>query len=268
MSGIKRGVKKVFRGVKKVIKKVAKPALIIGGTLLTAGLVTGGFAAFKGVTTMGGFFKATGQTLLLGGQSIAGSLGLTDGVTQELANDIGLPNLKGADLFSGTAAQALGLEGPSNILAGRGPLSNEAFAAATNVSRDTLSGLGGYAASGYSTAKKASGGLFRKVASAFGGLSDMGQYAVINGIMGGIGGMMEERELRRQERREDRLGVFGTPRRGEGGYTPEQIAQMFEPYRLKTPEEFLSPYQSQLAGTEETTLPKNRMPMPRQPLLG
>lgn len=81
MSSIKKAVKKVFRPVKKVLKKVAKPALIIGASLFTAGIISGGFAAFSsvsGATTLGGkinaFMGAVGETIGKGASALTGGL--------------------------------------------------------------------------------------------------------------------------------------------------------------------------------------------------
>lgn len=213
---IGRAFKKVFRGVKKVVKKIAKPALIIGGTLMTAGLVTGGFAAFQGVTTATGFLKAAGQTMVAGAQSIAGSLGIGSGITGT-GMTAPFAGVEGATLGSGVLAQSLGLSaGPSaDVLTrgaktlGPGPWSTEALKEAG-----------------------ATRGVFGKLGSAFAGLGDLGQYAIIQGTLGGISSYMQNKEMRRQERRADEVGGFGTPSRGEGGYTPEQIAEIFSQFQL------------------------------------
>lgn len=218
---IGRGFKKVFRGVKKVIKKVAKPALIIGAVLMTAGLVTGGFAAFTAASGPLGFLKAAGQTMLAGGQSIAGSLGIGGGLSGSLVAEGGaFAGMEGATLGSGVLAQSLGFSsGPTADALTRGAekLGPGPF------STETLKEAG------------ATKGVFSKLGSAFAGLGDLGQYAIIQGTLGGISSVMQGKAMRRQERREDAVGGFGTPSRGEGGYTPEQIAQIFSGFELKTP---------------------------------
>jgi len=246
---IGRGIKKVFKGVKKVVKKIAKPALIIGATLMTAGLATGGFAAFQGVNTAMGFLKAAGQTIVAGGQAIAGSLGIGSGITGTgFTAPFAGATTQGATLGTGVLAQNLGLSaGPAGLQAlqatpaGAGVLkagSAPAFPGATEVSSSSLSSLGGSAASGYSAGvgnsalKAGSKGLFGKLGSAFAGLGDLGQLAVIQGVMGGISSYMQGKEARRQEKRADEVGMFGVPMRGEPAYSSEQLAEIFSEFRL------------------------------------
>ena len=76
MSFVKTAVKKVFTFIKKVVKsKVFKWVAIAALTFFTAGVAAGGFAAFTGVTGVGSFFTAVGQTIATGAASIASTLG-------------------------------------------------------------------------------------------------------------------------------------------------------------------------------------------------
>lgn len=245
---IGRGIKKVFRGVKKVVKKIAKPALIATAIFFTAGLAAGGFAAF-GATTGLSFLGAVGQTTVAGVQAIAGSLGIGSGIAGTgMTSAFAGTATKGAKLSTGILAQGLGLSaGPAGLQAlqatpaGAGVLkagSAPAFPGATEVSRSSLSALGGSAASGYSAGaansalKVTSKGIFGKLGSAFAGLGDLGQLAVIQGVMGGIGSVMQGKEMRRQEKRADEVGMFGVPMKGDPAYSSEQIAEIFSQYRF------------------------------------
>jgi len=77
MSFVGKALKKVFKVVKKVVKsKWFKIALIIAASVFTAGVAAGGFAAFSGVSTVGGFFGAVGTTMGTGYSAIIGAVGL------------------------------------------------------------------------------------------------------------------------------------------------------------------------------------------------
>jgi len=277
MSGIKRGIKKVFRGVKKVVKKIAKPALIIGATFLTSGLVVGGFDGFTslmaaakdgGAKTIGSFFSAVGKTIGAGAQALGGSLGLTQGLSPEMAEAMGDKGLAGAGLFSGSFAQnVLGLEGPQTI--------------SGEISSRNLAGLGGSATSGYKSsamaglspysnetfAKIASqagrGGFFGTITNAFNNMSPVGQMMIAQGVMGSISSYAQARELRRQERREDARGVFGVSMGGEVGATPEEFAEVGRRYAMYNPQ--ATGYGRRRDEEEESG---GESYMPRRPLLG
>jgi len=99
MSFIKKAFKKVVKVVKKVVKsKWFKYIAIAAAIVFTAGVAAGGFAAFAGVNTVGGFMTAVGQTIATGAASIAGGLGF-QGASASLA------------AHGGAAATAAGLAG-------------------------------------------------------------------------------------------------------------------------------------------------------------
>lgn len=277
MSGIKRGIKKVFRGVKKVVKKIAKPALIIGATFLTAGLATGGFTGFTnlmaaaskgGAKTIGSFFSAVGKTIGAGAQAIGGSLGIGSGVSPGLAGQMGIAPQ--TTLFSGTAAQALGFEGPAaSVISGP--------------STQSLASLGGSAASGYSSAsaipglsplsnaafaevtkQAAGGGFLGTITNAFNNMSPIGQMMIGQGIMGGISSYAQGREARRQERREEARGIFGVSMGGEVGATPEEFEEVGRRYAMYNPN--LTGDRRRRDEDEEESGGDSYMP--RRPLLG
>lgn len=113
MSFVKKIVKKTVKFVKKHWKKI----LIAAAIVFTAGIATVGFAAFSGVSTVGGFFSAVGSTMVAGGAAIAGTVGIGSGVTATTAGGAfaGAPIMAGVQagsgltLINGAAAQALGL---------------------------------------------------------------------------------------------------------------------------------------------------------------
>ena len=97
MSFVKKALKKVVKTVKKVVKtKVFKYVAIAAAVFFTAGVVAGGFASFSGVTSIGGFFGAVGETIAAGASAITGALGMS-GLSTSLAG------------YGGAAAQAAGL---------------------------------------------------------------------------------------------------------------------------------------------------------------
>jgi hypothetical protein len=219
MSAIKRGVKKVFRGVKKVLKKIPKPILIAGALLLTGGLAAGGFAAFGAIgqaTTLGGkmsaMFGAVGQTMAAGGQAIAGSLGIGSGITGTGATSaFAGATTKGATLGTGVLAQSLGLSaGPAGLQA----LSQ--VPAGAGVLRPEFAPSFPSAAKAVETAAQTTG-FIGKAMESFNGMSAVGQMAVAQGIFGGMQSLAQSREARRQEKRQDSLGLFGARRRGGEG---------------------------------------------------
>jgi hypothetical protein len=92
MSFISKAVKKVFAFGKKIVKGVKKAfgnkwfrtAALVGLSLFTAGIASGGFAAFgaaqnaamaAGSSSIGAFFSAVGTTVATGFSSVTGSLG-------------------------------------------------------------------------------------------------------------------------------------------------------------------------------------------------
>jgi hypothetical protein len=301
MSSIKRGVKKVFRGVKKVVKKIGKPALIIGASFLTAGLVAGGFAAFSGVSTIGGFFGAVGNTIGVGFQATMGSLGLSGGVSGSLAAATGVA--PGTTLGTGALAQGLGLSaGPTAGTAameagaaalGPGPFSQQALveagttggsflgmgkplAAASSATSGGLSWLTGEASR--QTAQNT--GLFGTLSGAFNGMSPAMQVMLGQGVATGLGNMAQAKELRRQERREDARGIFGYTMGGEQRATPEQFAEIGREYAMQGPD--ITGYQRRRGDTQidedessdystsranRSLLPRDSMNIP-MPLLG
>lgn len=99
MSFVKKHIKRVWNITKKVVKsKVFKYVAIAAAIFFTAGIAAGGFAAFAGVSTVGGFFGAVGATMATGGAAIAGALGMT-GLSTTLAG------------YGGAAASAAGMAG-------------------------------------------------------------------------------------------------------------------------------------------------------------
>lgn len=101
MSFVKKAIKKVVKTVKKIVRsKVFKWIVIAAAVFFTAGVAAGGFAAFSGVSTVGGFFTAVGQTIATGASAIAGGLGF-QGASTSLAS------------YGGAAADAAGLSAAS-----------------------------------------------------------------------------------------------------------------------------------------------------------
>ena len=142
MSFVKKAVKKVFKFAKKVVKKTGsflkrawnnkwvRMAIIIAASVFTAGLASGGFAAFSGVNSIGGFFGAVGQTMATGWTAITGAVAnagkgfaslFTGGTTAAegtalaasgefvapLASSVGTATAEGAALAGATGATPL-----------------------------------------------------------------------------------------------------------------------------------------------------------------
>lgn len=143
MSFVKKAVKKVFKVVKKIVKsKIFKIVAIAALIFFTAGVAAGGFAAFAGVNTVGGFMVAAGQTIATGAAAITGGLGMA-GTSGALA------------AHGGAAATAAGLAGAPLGTALVGTVANTAgvLAAgegltAASLSTSSLAGLGGSTVTG------------------------------------------------------------------------------------------------------------------------
>lgn len=106
MSFVKKAIKKVVKTVKKVVKSDIFKYVAIGAAIFfTAGVAAGGFAAFSGVSSIGGFFTAVGQTIATGASAIAGGLGMS-GTSNWLAG------------YGGQAAASAGLAGAPALTAG------------------------------------------------------------------------------------------------------------------------------------------------------
>ena len=116
MSFVKTAVKKVFSFVKKVVKsKVFKWVAIAALTFFTAGVAAGGFAAFTGVTGVGTFFTAVGQTIATGAASMASTLGF-QGVSGSLASHGGAAAIQAG--LTTTATSASGAALTADVLSG------------------------------------------------------------------------------------------------------------------------------------------------------
>ena len=125
MSGIAKGVKKVFKAVKKVVKKIWKPLLIATAVAFTGGLAAGGFAAFQGVSSVGGFLGAVGSTTMAGVGAIGGTLGLgtnvgtfTGGASGVFGATATSAGYAGATLGNGALGQWLGASAPAATTVG------------------------------------------------------------------------------------------------------------------------------------------------------
>ena len=106
MSGVLKGVKKVFKSVGKIVKKVALPALAIGAIVFSGG------AALGLAPMAGGFGGAVASTLGSMGLSTTGALGsaLTGAVTQAgygAAMGAATAAVGGGDIGKGMAKGAL-----------------------------------------------------------------------------------------------------------------------------------------------------------------
>lgn len=95
-----KGARRVYRGARKLGKKVPKEVWVAGASFFALGVGTAGFSAFEGVSTTGEFFGAVGRTTLAGAQGLGGTLGLTGGVSDNLAASIGNQELAGATVGS------------------------------------------------------------------------------------------------------------------------------------------------------------------------
>jgi hypothetical protein len=180
---VKRAIKKTIKTTKKIVRsKIFKYIVIAAVIFFTAGVAAGGFAAFSGVSTMGGFFTAVGQTIATGASAIAGGLGF-QGASGTLAS------------YGGAAAEAAGLTAGTGIanaagvtLAGAaGPGASVTTTAAGTVVSSTGAAVG-------SGAGAAGSGFMASVKNVMGkkvlGDVSIGQLAA-NGITTGVTEMLK-----------------------------------------------------------------------------
>ncbi len=136
MSGILKGIKKVFRKVVKVVKRVALPALAIAGVVLTGGAALGVFGA-------AGLSGALGSLGLSAGLSSVLTTAATGATIGAVGSAITGGNiLKGAStgFLVGGAAGGLGqLLSPAAGAAGK---VGNAFKAGESISKVPVEGLG------------------------------------------------------------------------------------------------------------------------------
>lgn len=82
MSFVKTAAKKVFSFFKKVVKSdVFKWVAVAAIAFFAAGVSAGGFSSFTGVSGVGQFFTAVGQTMATGAASIASMMGWQSGAS-------------------------------------------------------------------------------------------------------------------------------------------------------------------------------------------
>ena len=224
MSFIKKAVKKVFKVVKKIVKKVVKSkwfkiAAIAALTFFTAGVATVGFAAFSGVTTIGGFFGAVGSTMASGFTGIVGGLkaGLGLGQSGAIAGSTA-PVIPGAAAGIGVQGTGMGI----GVEAAAGAGGSIMSAASQQASLGLGSSILGQAAPALVTAGSTSlsapaaktimgkviGGLFGDTAT-----SSMLRTGLILGIQGYQQGKMAEQ----QKFYRDNANVWGTAAFGGDG---------------------------------------------------
>ncbi len=75
MSGIVKGIKKVFKKVVKVVKKIAPYVILAAAVYFTGGAALGGLGALAGAGPIAGGGLAAGSGVVIGGGAMAGSAG-------------------------------------------------------------------------------------------------------------------------------------------------------------------------------------------------
>ena len=149
MSFIGKAVKKVFKVAKKVVKsKWFKYALIAAAVVFTAGVAAGGFAAFAGVSTVGGFMGAVGTTMATGWTAIAGGVASMFGAGGGAA-------AAGSAATVGTTANTVGV-----LAAGEGALGGTAGLLAGGATAATEGALAAAGLGATSAASAAAAGAF------------------------------------------------------------------------------------------------------------
>lgn len=170
MSGVVKGIKKVFKAVGKVIKKVIKPLLIVAAVYFTAGLALSAFPATAGfAASLPGFAGGGTLGLGIGAGKVAGT-----GIFTKVAAKIGLGTLGkagglvGGALSKGTSAALLGANvGTTALVAGTAKATaSGAIGATTGAAAGVAGGGKAITALGAEGAASAAGAGVAKAATA------------------------------------------------------------------------------------------------------
>jgi hypothetical protein len=147
MSFVKKALKKAWNFVKDNWKTIA----LVAAIAFTAGVATVGFAAFSGVSSVGGFFSAVGSTMWAGVAGTAGSLSIGSGATVPAGSalaaqgvtHVGLGAAAGAGggFGLGAAGKAAALQAAAHTAA-MGATEAAAAANATNIIGSQGTGIG------------------------------------------------------------------------------------------------------------------------------
>jgi hypothetical protein len=289
MSFVVKAVKKVFKKVTKFVKRVVKSdwfkvVAIVALSLFTAGVAAGGFAAFSGVSGVGSFFGAVGQTMANGWTAIANfatgqgfGLGATGGealgpaaaTTAESVGGIG-PAAETVSMTGGTEAAAGGISEVTTSAAMKaGGLTDPAILSGVTSSgspvvstADMLANfkaMGGTVEATGSLAK--AGGFLSKIGKLFTSNSLGGTFAR-NAVVSGIAGYFDEKDRKRQEFYFRNRTVWGGPAFGGTGeglslLSPRKQAQ--SDVFAQTPQEEAAMRQQEQAPTAEQTFGQSNM---------
>jgi hypothetical protein len=232
MSFIGKAVKKIFKVAKKIVKsKWFKIALIAAACVFTAGIAAGGFAAFSGVSTIGGFFGAVGTTMSTGMSAIAGALGMTAAAPAGVSSAAAIAAEGGVIAGTGIGTAGIGMAtGATALEAGAIGGSMASALGATTAATGAAAGAGGGAilglAGGMPGAIAATAGATSATTAAGGWLGKMGGLlmdkgvagtAMRQGIMGGISMAMQASADKKEDKYRRSRYVWGGPAFGGDG---------------------------------------------------
>lgn len=235
MSFVVKAVKKVFKKIKKVAKRLwdnkwFRVAAIAALTVFTAGVGSAGFAAFKGVSTIGEFFGAVGQTMSTGWGAISNGIGKMFGAGTE------------ATTAAPTAAEAMTeAEVLTEVSSTAAPLADGVSSGTMSTMSDAAIGaaqkeLGANALVNV-VADEGSKNLLSKVGSL---LMDKGVAGTMarQGIMMGIQGYYDEKDRERQEFYYRNRTIWGGPAFGGSKERMEFLMPGTKAYKEKQAEMF------------------------------
>jgi len=224
MSGLVKGVKKVFKAVGSAVKKIVKSPIFKAVAIAAAVYFTGGLA----MGAMGSTFAAS----LPGISGAAEALGITAGAFGEAAT-VGATALGGAvaegaaTLADGAAPELLGFAG-EQVASGGAAAVNALDVAAPSTSLASSGGGGGAGAFGVSGADAGNAGAFaaskggalNAASGAWNGMSQGAQKMVLEGLKEGgmtiAKGLFQKQALDQQEKeyqqgRDDAIRRGGVP---------------------------------------------------------
>ena len=221
MSFVGKAVKKVFKTAGKVVSKVGsvakkvwgnkwgRLAIIIGLSVFTAGLASGGFAAFGasmsaasagGASGIGAFFSAVGTTMATGYGAITASVGGLFG-----GGAAAVPG--GAGVFS-AASQAGALAGTAGTTLAGSTVAAGVTSSALTGGVGSILGGSALAGGGAAAAGAAGGGLASSIISGLMSPTIGGTFAR-TAIIGGIGAYMQKKQYDEERGYKNNATVYG-----------------------------------------------------------
>jgi hypothetical protein len=301
MSFVKKAVKKVFKVVKKIKKKAwsftkrvvksdwFKIAAIIALSVFTAGIAAGGFAAFSGVSTVGGFFSAVGTTMSTGFTAITGAIAKAGSAMGSMfGGGSAAAGSTAATTAASTAAGTAATAGAAEAAVAGGLLADAGVGVAGIGVSGVSSGASmlaaaeatGLAAAGYGSGMAAALGTAGAGAAGAGGgflgtiggmlTSSTGKYLMGNAVLGGIQSYYADKRAEVQEGYYRNRNIWGNAAYGSDGNVMDIMMPSFKKTSnvVGGSQAGLLPYQTAQLSAQEKAAMQEPVSIDRSNLLG